>query len=93
MPCCDSYYRFQDTKLDNLFVFQLMTIYLERTLCYLFNWAVVLFLIGISLKFCWQRCFHSHTNFVYYNHMGNMDGGGGLIAKWECRGGHWFVCA
>jgi len=26
----------------------------------------------ISFKFCWQRCCHSHTNFVYYNHMGNM---------------------
>jgi len=26
----------------------------------------------ISFKFCWQRCFPSHTDFVYYYHMGNM---------------------
>jgi hypothetical protein len=51
-----------------------MTIYLNELYClsYLFNWGFVLFLMRISFKFCWQHCSHSHTNFVYYNHMGNM---------------------
>lgn len=26
----------------------------------------------VSFTFRWQRCFHSHTNFVYYYHVGNM---------------------
>jgi hypothetical protein len=54
-----------------IFVFQFLTLYERCCLSYSFKWDFVLFLMVISFNLYWQHRY-SHTNFVYYNHMGNV---------------------